>query len=106
MLDWIEHPEARREYLEALTRYGAIEDGLLGEEFADEADAAIELILTWPNSAPLYRGMSSEAVVRSWRLGKFPYSLIYVVQNEQILVLAYAPSARRPGYWARRLTPS
>lgn len=35
----------RQEYLDALAKYAGIGDGALGEEFADTADAASDLIL-------------------------------------------------------------
>ncbi|GAB3252457.1 hypothetical protein [Arthrobacter pigmenti] len=71
-LDWNEHPEAREEYLDALVRYAGIDDGRLGDKFADEADAATDLILQWPDSPPPYRGRGREPMIRSWHLGKSP----------------------------------
>jgi toxin ParE1/3/4 len=102
-LDWNEHPEARAEYLDALARYADIEDGDLGEEFADQADAATDLILLWPDAPPPYRGRRREPMVRTWHLGKFPYNLVYAVRDGEIFVLAYAHESRRPGYWLPRL---
>ncbi len=76
-LDWHEHPEARSEFLDAHERYLAIEGGTLGDEFADIVEAAVELILEWPEAPPPFGG--------------------------EILVLAYAHESRRPGYWVHRL---
>ncbi|WP_163541253.1 hypothetical protein [Occultella kanbiaonis] len=102
-LGWNEHPQAREEYLDALARYASVGGGELGAEFADEADAATELILEWPDAPPPYRGRRHEPIIRSWHLGKFPYTLVYAVLDGGILVLAYAHEARRPGYWMSRL---
>ena len=55
-LDWYEHPEAREEFLNAHERYSLIDDGRLGDEFADAAESAAELILRWPDGPPPYRG--------------------------------------------------
>lgn len=103
-LDWNEHPEARKEYLDALTRYASIDGSDLGEEFADEADAATNLILQWPDAPSPHRGRRREPIVRTWHLGKFPYNLVYVLRDGKIFVLAYAHEARRPGYWTHRLS--
>ncbi|MFT4123435.1 MAG: hypothetical protein QM635_06355 [Microbacteriaceae bacterium] len=102
-LEWNEHPEAREEYLGALARYANIGDGRLGGEFADEADAATDLILQWPEAPPPYRGRRRDPMIRTWHLGKFPYNLVYTVHGGEVFVLAYAAEARRPGYWIRRL---
>lgn len=102
-LDWREHPEASAEYLDAVTKYADIEDGSLGDEFADAADAASALISQWPDSPPPYLGRRRDPMIRSWNLGKFPYRLIYAVRAGEIFVLAYAHEARDPGYWSDRL---
>ncbi len=102
-LNWNEHPEARDEFLDAHDRYLGIEDGVLGDEFADEAEVAAEMILQWPNATPPFRGRRTDPVIRTWHLGKFPYQLIYTVRAGEVFVLAYAHEARRPGYWTYRL---
>lgn len=102
-LDWREHPDARNEFLDAHERYSAIDHGKLGDEFADAAEAAAELVLQWPDAASPFRGRQREPIVRSWHLGKFPYNLVYVVRGDGIFVLAYAHESRRPGYWTQRL---
>lgn len=102
-LDWREHPEASAEYLDAVVTYASIEGGSLGEQFADVADVASDVILQWPESAPPYLGRRGEPMIRSWHLGKFPYRLIFTVRSGEVFVLAYAHEAREPGYWADRL---
>lgn len=102
-LDWREHPEASAAYLDAVIKYADVEDGSLGDEFADAADAASALISQWPDSPPPYLGRRRDPMIRSWNLGKFPYRLIYAVRAGEIFVLAYAHEAREPGYWSDRL---
>jgi len=41
--------------------------------------------------------------VRRCRLSRFPYALIYTIDNGDILVLAVAHLQRRPDYWRDRL---
>ena len=52
-LDWYEHPEAREEFLDAHDRYLGIEDGRLGDEFADVAESAAfyESVFGWAVTA-------------------------------------------------------
>jgi toxin ParE2 len=41
--------------------------------------------------------------IRRCRLGRFPYGLIYAMDNSDIVVLAVAHLHRRPDYWRDRL---
>lgn len=79
--DWYEHPDAREEFLNAHDRYSGIDDGQFGDEFADAAESAAELILRWPDAPPPYRGRRREPMIRAWHLGKFPYRLVYTVRE-------------------------
>lgn len=39
---------------------------------------------------------------RRWKLARFPYSIIYILSAERIVVVAIAHEHRRPGYWQGR----
>jgi hypothetical protein len=41
--------------------------------------------------------------VKRLLLRRFPYAVIVRESAEEILVIAFAHTARRPGYWRRRL---
>jgi hypothetical protein len=41
--------------------------------------------------------------VRAKALRRFPYSLMYVIDDRELLIVAIAHQSRRPGYWADRL---
>lgn len=43
--------------------------------------------------------------VRSKQILGFPYAIIYVISDDEILILAIAHHSRRPGYWRSRLHP-
>ena len=43
-----------------------------------------------------------EPEVRRFVLRKFPYSLIYAIEGEHVLVLSVAHQRRQPGYWRDR----
>jgi hypothetical protein len=44
-------------------------------------------------------------VIRKRSLKRFPYHLIYLVQNQELLILAIAHHKRDPFYWIDRLEP-
>jgi toxin ParE1/3/4 len=89
-------PAARRELNEAADFYDA-EDPGLGGAFLDAAERAFEQIQAFPESSPI-----SLVPVRAKVLSAFPFSVIYWVTDEVIIVLAVAHHRRRPEYWRGR----
>ncbi len=89
-------PAAQRELNEAADFYDA-EDPGLGGAFLGAAERAFEQIPTFPESSPI-----SLAPVRTKVLSAFPFSVIYWVTDEVIIVLAVAHHRRRPEYWRGR----
>jgi toxin ParE2 len=70
----------------------------LGNAFLVEVLSAADRIARFPEAwHPLDEG------VRRCRLSRFPYGLIYTVENGDILVLAVAHLHRRPDYWRDRV---
>jgi hypothetical protein len=51
---------------------------------------------TWP-VAPRSRG------VRRFPLARFPYVVYYVIQGDEVRLVAFGHTSRRPGYWRDRL---
>jgi toxin ParE2 len=83
---------------DAVQWYGAQGPGL-GNAFLIEVLSAANRIARFPQTwHPLGEG------VRRCRLSRFPYGLIYTIENNDILVLAVAHLHRRPDYWRNRLT--
>jgi plasmid stabilization system protein ParE len=82
---------------QAVRWYGAQAPGL-GNAFVIEVLSAADRIERFPEAwHPLSEG------VRHCRLNRFPYGLIYIVENGDILVLAVAHLHRQPDYWRDRL---
>jgi toxin ParE2 len=82
---------------QAVHWYGAQAPGL-GEAFLIEVLSAADRIARFPEAwHPLVAG------VRRCRLSRFPYGLIYTIDDGDILVLAVAHLHRRPDYWRDRL---
>jgi toxin ParE2 len=82
---------------EAINWYGEQAPGL-GDAFLIEVLSAANRVERFPEAwHPLGDG------VRRCRLGRFPYGLLYAVDNGDTLILAVAHLHRRPDYWRDRL---
>src|SRR5213592_3262841 len=87
---------ARLEMLEASDFYESRSEGL-GTRFLGDVDRAFEKILESPRRWPQpFRGF------HRCRLDDFPYGVFYRVLRHEVVVVAIAHLARRPGYWLRR----
>jgi plasmid stabilization system protein ParE len=71
----------------------------LGEALEDEIDAALSLIVQFPEAAPSWKDRSD---LRVAVLDRFPFTLPYLIMGDEVAVLALAHTSRRPGYWSRR----
>ena len=100
--NWREHGEALREYQAAASWYDDRHEGL-GESFMDAVDAAIESILDPTIHWGFYRDRRSTPQVYSRSVAGFPFQVIYIEFDDEIVVIAYAHERRRPGYWMRRI---
>ncbi|SRR5260221_4109457 len=85
--------DARREYLDAMVFYSGSGEKI-GVKFAD----AVELAIAKIGSEP-HRFREIEAGVRRCRVTRFPYSILYNVAEEEILILAVKHDRRSPDYW-------
>jgi plasmid stabilization system protein ParE len=82
---------------QAIQWYDAQAPGL-GNAFLIEILSATDRIARLPQAwHPLDKDL------RRCRLNRFPYGLIYAVENGDIVVLAVAHLHRRPEYWRDRL---
>jgi plasmid stabilization system protein ParE len=88
---------AQQELEEAVRHYAALKSGL-GDEFAEEVRQALERICTHPAAwTNLGEG------IRRCRTNRFPYGLVYFVEENEIFIVAVMHLHRRPGYWRDRL---
>jgi toxin ParE1/3/4 len=90
-------PEAREEFLDAFGEYRAVR-AQLGREFLQEVERCARRAARFPNQGSLHLDGTRRIVLR-----RFPYSLIYRVSADEVVIAAVAHHRREPGYWADRL---
>lgn len=89
---------AQKEFNEA-KEYYEVEQTSLGNKFKIEIVEGIRKINQFPNAWPTER-----PEIRRYILYKFPYKILYSVQNNEIVVLAFAHVHRNPAYWIDRIS--
>jgi toxin ParE1/3/4 len=94
---------AEQEVLDAKRWYENERAGLSDELLADLA-ATLESVERHPNASPRVEGVG-EACVRSARLRRFPYRVVYMELPDRWRVVAFAHVRRHPDYWKGRLAP-
>ena len=88
---------AQQEVDEAFAWFNEKDEGK-GVDFLDDLDRAVRLVKTYP-----FASAEIEPEIRRRILPSFPYSLIYGVDDEIIVVIAVAHFHRAPRYWVDRL---
>jgi len=88
---------AQAELDEAVAWYADQAPGL-GDAFLLETLKAIKLIEQFPRA---WHPLTPQ--IRRCRLRRFPYSVVYTVDGDDLLVLAIAHQHRKPSYWRSRL---
>lgn len=80
--------------LESAFRWYEDQRSGLGSEFLGAVDSAVALIVSNPEACPVVRVRVRRAVLR-----RFPYLLFYVIEPEEIVVLACMHASRDPERW-------
>lgn len=90
-------PDAFNDLNEALAYYN-LRSPDAAQRFADAVHAEEQAILDFPEMAYSLGGK-----LRVRRVTRFPYSLVYLSLEGNILIIAVAHHKRRPAYWKSRL---
>ena len=69
-----------------------------GVDFLDELDRIVRLVKAYPFASP-----EINPEIRQRLFARFPYSLIYGIDHNTIVVIAVAHFRRAPLYWVDRL---
>jgi plasmid stabilization system protein ParE len=94
------HRAAEAEFLAAVDWYDD-RDPQVAADFAKLVRDAVQLIVELPDAWPRW---PSRDDVRVRVLHRFPFSVIYSVVFDMVVVIAVAHHRRRPGYWLRRVS--
>ncbi|MBL8817445.1 MAG: type II toxin-antitoxin system RelE/ParE family toxin [Planctomyces sp.] len=95
-------PAAQGEAVAAAIWYEDRQSGL-GDEFISELNSAFDVIQRNPLSAPRLEYYSGPHEIRRQMLHRFPYAVVYLCRDDEIVVVALAHSRRRPLHWLNRL---
>jgi len=89
---------AEAELEEAVAYFDEQRPGL-GDRFEQDLQSTVTFITDRPLS-----GKPQTKLVRMFRLRTFRYNVVYVVDRDEVVIVAVAHHRRRPGYWLSRLT--
>ncbi|MFT4030759.1 MAG: type II toxin-antitoxin system RelE/ParE family toxin [Protaetiibacter sp.] len=68
----------------------------LGYEFLDAVHAAIEAILILPDASRPYPDWDREPQLRTKAVEGFPYRVIYLIDEQDVVIFAYRTIANSP----------
>lgn len=88
---------AQLEFNEAKEFY-EIEQPGLGIRFEKEIKKSILRIKQYPFAWPI-----EHSDIRHYLVHKFPYKILYSIQRNTILIVAFAHQHRKPDYWIDRI---
>jgi toxin ParE1/3/4 len=97
-MKYVFHPAALIEYSEAV-QYYAQNRTALAQAFIDAVENTIYRIRESPITWPIV-----DEDVRRCMTRKFPYGVLYTVEEDKILILAIMHCSRAPNYWKNRKT--
>ncbi len=95
-MKYVFHPEALTEYAEAV-QYYTEQRVEVAQAFIDTIEDAVYRIRASPT-----RYIVIDEDVRRCMTRKFPYGLLYTIEQDYILILAVMHCSREPGYWKSR----
>lgn len=90
-------PEAKTELNEAIEYYELQVKGL-GATFKSVAKSTIKRIATFPEAWSVVR-----PDIRKCIMHKFPYNVLYSINNDTILIIAITHHHRYPNHWSNRV---
>lgn len=90
------HTKAEVEFNDAVQYYEEVGPGL-GYDFATEVYATIQRSTILPKAWPVIDGDIRRSLVN-----RFPYGILYAVENEGIAIVAVMHLHRHPDYWKHR----
>ena len=95
-MKYVFHPEALAEYSEAV-QYYAEQRTEIAQAFINAIEDAIFRIREYPN-----RYATIDEDIQRCMTRKFPFGILYTIEQDNILILAVMHCSREAGYWKNR----
>ena len=96
-MKYVFHPEALTEYALAVEFY-AERDVEVAQAFIDAVEDAIFRIVQSPTRWPVI-----DEDIRRCLVHKFPYGILYTLEEDFISIAAVMHCSREPNYWKQRI---
>ena len=90
--------DAEDDLRNAFSYYQTINE-LLGSRLIDDYHSAIRKVAEHPNRWPT---IGEFPRVHYYRLDHFPYKVVYQLNSDDCMILAFMHISREPGYWQTR----
>lgn len=90
------HPDAELEFNQAIDYYESIQEDL-GNDFALEVYLTIQRVIEYPSAWPVIDGDLRRSLLR-----RFPYGVLYSIEQESVFIVAVMNLHRVPDYWYGR----
>jgi toxin ParE1/3/4 len=87
-----------RTELRAAARYYRDRSPRVAVSFVAAVQVAVDLVLEFPESAPVVLGRT-----RAKKIPKFPYTILYQMDDDVVVIVAVMHHKQRPEYWAERI---
>ncbi len=90
------HPDVEHEIHASYEWYESQAVGL-GDDFISELETTYQAIIELPSTWPKFYNH-----FRRFLLSKFPFSIIYRIDEGVVYIVAVMHNSRKPGYWIER----
>jgi plasmid stabilization system protein ParE len=94
--------EALADYESAVVYYETQAPGL-GARFILETDELIASLVEFPRMGPTIEAAEPELSIRRCIVQSFGVEIDYMIEGDEIVILAVFHGSRRPGFWLDRL---
>ncbi len=89
-------PPAEQEMFDA-ARYYELQAPGLGQDFLDKVELALQDLVVSSERWPIVQDDIRRRLIR-----RFPYSLLYKIDQDAVVILAVMHQRRHPSYWLSR----
>jgi toxin ParE1/3/4 len=91
------HPGAQQDLHDAATFYRERGGEPLPRLLFEEFERAVEVLMRNPDT-----GAPTFAQARKYIMKRFPFSVCYIVNEDELLIIAVTHHRRRPNFWKNR----